>query len=99
MRLSWQDSLAGVSVAVVVIPQSIAYAGIAGLSPTHGLYAAALPSLAAALFASSPYLQTGPAVSRLCSRSARSRPTRRHTPRPTARSRFSSQSESGWYAF
>jgi SulP family sulfate permease len=38
----------------------MAYAELAGMPPVHGLYAAALPPLAAALFASSPYLQTGP---------------------------------------
>ena len=52
--------MAGLSVAVVVIPQSLAYAEIAGLPAVMGLYAAALPALAAAPFASSRYLQTGP---------------------------------------
>src|SRR5262245_7214551 len=55
-----RDVLAGVTVAVVLIPQALAYAGVAGMPPVSGLYAAALPPLAAALFASSPYLQTGP---------------------------------------
>ncbi len=54
------DLVAGVSVAVVVIPQSLAYADIAGMPPVAGLYSAALPPLVAAIFASSPYLQTGP---------------------------------------
>jgi SulP family sulfate permease len=54
------DIIAGVSVALILIPQSLAYAGLAGLPPVHGLYAAILPPIAAALFASSPYLQTGP---------------------------------------
>jgi SulP family sulfate permease len=49
-----------VAVAIVVIPQSLAYAEIAGLPPARGLLAAALPPLAAALVASSPHLQTGP---------------------------------------
>jgi sulfate permease, SulP family len=52
--------LAGVSVALVLIPQSLAYAEIAGLDPAHGLYAAAAAPLAGALVGSSPYLQTGP---------------------------------------
>jgi sulfate permease, SulP family len=60
LRLSGRDVLAGVSVAVLLIPQSLAYAAMAGLPPHVGLYAAALPPIAAALFASSPYLQTGP---------------------------------------
>lgn len=56
----WGDVIAGVSVALVLIPQALAYAELAGLPPHAGLYAAALPPIAAALFASSPYLQTGP---------------------------------------
>ena len=44
----------------MLIPQSLAYAEIAGLPARIGLYAAALPPLAAAFFASSRYLQTGP---------------------------------------
>lgn len=54
------DVIAGVSVALVLIPQSMAYAGIAGMPPYVGLFAAAFPLLVFALFASSPYLQTGP---------------------------------------
>jgi len=54
------DLVAGLSVALVLIPQSLAYAELAGLPPVRGLYAAALPPVAAALFASSPVLQTGP---------------------------------------
>ena len=59
-RFSWRDVLAGLSVTLVLIPQSVAYAELAGLPSYHGLYAAALPPIAAAFFASSPYLQTGP---------------------------------------
>ncbi len=59
-RIDVGDVIAGLSVAFVLIPQSLAYAGLAGLPNYRGLYAAALPPLAAALFASSPYLQTGP---------------------------------------
>ncbi|HEX7300344.1 MAG TPA: SulP family inorganic anion transporter [Solirubrobacteraceae bacterium] len=55
-----RDLLAGVTVGLVLIPQSLAYASVAGMPPVAGLYAAALPLIAAALFASSPYLQTGP---------------------------------------
>ncbi len=54
------DLIAGLSVAIVLIPQSLAYAEIAGLPAYVGLYAAALPPLAAAFIASSRYLQTGP---------------------------------------
>ena len=55
-----RDVLAGISVALVLIPQSLAYAALAGLPPVYGLYAAVLPPIAAACFASSRYLQTGP---------------------------------------
>ncbi len=61
LRAVWvRDIVAGVSVAFVLIPQSLAYAVLAGVPAHHGLYASALPPLAAAAFASSPYLQTGP---------------------------------------
>ena len=54
------DVVAGVSVALVAIPQSLAYAELAGMPAQYGLYATALPSLLAAFFVSSRYLQTGP---------------------------------------
>ena len=54
------DLIAGISVAILLIPQALAYAEIAGVPPFYGLYAAALPPIAAALFASSRHLQTGP---------------------------------------
>ena len=60
------DVLAGISVAVVLIPQSLAYAQLAGMPAYRGLFAAAIPPLVAAPFTSSPYLQPGPtAVSAL----------------------------------
>lgn len=46
--------------ALVLVPQSLAYAELAGMSAHTGPYAAALPPLAASILASSPYLQTGP---------------------------------------
>ena len=54
------DLIAGVSVALLALPQGLAYAEIAGMPAKYGLYAAAIPSILAAIFASSPYLQTGP---------------------------------------
>ena len=54
------DVVAGLSVAMVLIPQSMAYAELAGLPSHLGLFASALPPILFALFASSPYLQTGP---------------------------------------
>ena len=59
-RRSSRDVIAGLSVTLLIIPQSMAYAELAGLPSVHGLYASALPLLAAGLFASCPYLQTGP---------------------------------------
>ena len=54
------DILAGITVALVLIPQSMAYAALAGLPPYYGLYAAFLPPIVAALFGSSRQLATGP---------------------------------------
>ncbi len=55
-----RDTIAGVSVALVLIPQALAYAELAGLPAHHGLFAAAVAPIAAAAFSSSPALQTGP---------------------------------------
>ena len=54
------DALAGVSVAMLLIPQSMAFAQLAGLPTQAGLYAAFLPTAIAALFGSSRQLITGP---------------------------------------
>ena len=54
------DFLAGLTVALVLIPQSMAYAQLAGLPAYYGLYAAFLPPMVAALFGSSRQLATGP---------------------------------------
>jgi len=54
------DIIAGVTVALVLIPQSMAYAQLAGLPAYYGLYAAFLPPAIAALFGSSRQLATGP---------------------------------------
>ena len=54
------DIIAGVTVALIIIPQSMAYAQLAGLPPEAGLYAAFLVPIVAALFGSSRQLQNGP---------------------------------------
>ena len=54
------DIIAGITVALVLIPQSMAYAQLAGLPPQRGLYAAFLVPIVAALFGSSRQLQNGP---------------------------------------
>ncbi len=54
------DFIAGLTVALVLIPQSMAYAQLAGLPAYYGLYASFLPPMVAALFGSSRQLATGP---------------------------------------
>ncbi|MDP9442147.1 MAG: SulP family inorganic anion transporter, partial [Actinomycetota bacterium] len=54
------DLVAGVSVALILVPQAMAYAQLAGLPPIQGLYAAAAAPILASFVGSSPYLQTGP---------------------------------------
>jgi SulP family sulfate permease len=54
------DALAGVTVAVVLIPQSMAYAMLAGMPPVYGLYAAAVTPFIGALWGSLRQLATGP---------------------------------------
>jgi SulP family sulfate permease len=54
------DALAGLTGAVIVLPQGIAYAFIAGLPPQYGLYTAIVPAIIAALFGSSWHSVTGP---------------------------------------
>ena len=54
------DLVAGATVGLVLVPQSMAYAQLAGLPAYYGLYAAFLPPLIAAAFGSSCQLATGP---------------------------------------
>jgi len=54
------DILAGITVGLVLVPQAMAYAQLAGLPPYIGLYAALLPTLVAALFGACGPLNTGP---------------------------------------
>ena len=54
------DAVSGLTVALVLIPQSMAYAQLAGLPAYYGLYASFLPPVIAALFGSSRQLATGP---------------------------------------
>jgi sulfate permease, SulP family len=54
------DFLAGLTVALILIPQSMAYAQLAGMPVHYGLYASLLPPMLAALFGSSRQLATGP---------------------------------------
>src|ERR1035441_7660326 len=63
-RREWvgADLLAGVSVCVVMIPSVIAYAGLMGLPPQHGLYAALVPLLVYPFFGSSRQVIVGPDI-------------------------------------
>ena len=54
------DLVAGITTGIILIPQSIAYALIAGLPPEVGLYTAIVAPIAAALWGSSNHLHTGP---------------------------------------
>ena len=54
------DFISGLTVALVLVPQSMAYAQLAGLPAYYGLYASFLPPLIASLFGSSRQLATGP---------------------------------------
>jgi len=54
------DFIAGLTVALVLIPQSMAYANLAGLPAYFGLYIAFMPVMVAALWGSSKQLGTGP---------------------------------------
>ncbi len=54
------DLIAGITGAMIVLPQGVAFATIAGLPPEYGLYAAMVPAVIAALFGSSWHLVSGP---------------------------------------
>ncbi len=54
------DLIAGITVALVLVPQSMAYATLAGLPVVYGLYASFIPVIVASLWGSSNQLHTGP---------------------------------------
>jgi sulfate permease, SulP family len=56
------EAVAALTVAVVMIPQSVAYAGLAGMPLVTGLYATFLPALFAVLFSASTRLSVGPSA-------------------------------------
>jgi len=56
------DLLAGLTGAIVVMPQGVAFATIAGMPPQYGLYASIVPTIIAALFGSSWHLVAGPST-------------------------------------
>ncbi len=54
------DALAGLTGTIILVPQAVAYASIAGLPPEYGLYTAIIPVIVSALFGSSWHLVSGP---------------------------------------
>ncbi len=54
------DLIAGITVALVLVPQSMAYAQLAGLPVVYGLYASFIPVIIGSLWGSMPQLHTGP---------------------------------------
>lgn len=61
-RPTFIDLKSGITVGIIIIPQAMAYATLAGLPAQHGLYAAFIPVLLYGLFGSSRYLSVGPAA-------------------------------------
>ena len=61
-RTTRADLLAGLTGAIVVLPQGVAFATIAGMPPQYGLYASIVPTIVAALFGSSWHLVAGPST-------------------------------------
>src|SRR5690554_5772073 len=55
-----REFLAGLTVGLLALPQSVAYAGLAGMPLITGIYATLLPTLIAALFSATPRLAAGP---------------------------------------
>jgi SulP family sulfate permease len=62
LDLARGELLAGFTVALVMVPQAVAYAGLAGMPLVTGLYACLLPALFAVLFGSANRLSVGPAA-------------------------------------
>lgn len=56
------DALAGLTVACVAVPQSVAYAILAGVPPVYGLYTVIIQSIIGAIFNSQPLLSVGPMI-------------------------------------
>jgi SulP family sulfate permease len=59
-RLLRSEAMAGITVGLMVVPQGIAYASLAGMPLITGIYASMLPALIAVLFSASPRLSVGP---------------------------------------
>src|SRR5690606_21218456 len=60
LRLFEREFFAGMTVGLMALPQSVAYASLAGMPLVTGIYATLLPTLVAALFSATPRLAVGP---------------------------------------
>ena len=60
LRLFEREFFAGLTVGLMALPQSVAYAGLAGMPLVTGIYATLLPTLVASLFSATPRLAVGP---------------------------------------
>jgi SulP family sulfate permease len=58
--LLWGEMMAGLTVGLMVVPQGVAYADLAGMPLITGIYASLLPALVAVLFSASARLSVGP---------------------------------------
>jgi hypothetical protein len=56
----WGDVIAGISIAMILIPQSLSYAAIANLPAVYGLYSSIIPMFMYAIFGSCQQLSVGP---------------------------------------
>ena len=54
------DSIAGITVAITLVPQGLAYAALAGLPPVYGLYSSIVPAIVYSLYGTSSSLNVGP---------------------------------------
>ena len=54
------DAVAGLTGGIILVPQGVAFATVAGMPPEFGLYAAMIPAIVAALWGSSWHLVSGP---------------------------------------
>src|SRR4051794_21638120 len=61
-QLARSEALAALTVALVMVPQSVAYASLAGMPLIAGLYASFLPPLVSVLFSASTRLSVGPSA-------------------------------------
>ncbi|AWW72965.1 sulfate permease [Erythrobacter sp. KY5] len=59
-RTALSDGIAGTILAILLVPQAMAYAQLAGLPPQAGLYAALVPPVLYLLFGTSPFVSVGP---------------------------------------